>query len=154
MNGVFKIIKWLSDFNLVIITRWLYKQGGHKAGIHIWPEPHHCNCRPHSSLFSAELINCCQLNGSMADFNLARVHLAVLGKILSYYFYNTVVSPAGIVSFVAFDWLALSPSFLSTPICLRSSRLSSTRNTTRCHTLHLTLLNAHMSQNSFHFVKR
>ena len=79
----------------------------------------------------------------MADFNLVRVHLAVLGKILSYYFYNTVVSPAGIVSFVAFDWLALSPSFLSTPICLRSSRLSSTRNTTRCHTLHLTLLNAH-----------
>ena len=152
MNGVFKIIKWLSDFNMVIITRWLYKQGGHKVGIHIWPEPHHCNCRPHSSLFSAELINCCQLNGSMADFNLARVHLAVLGKIISYYFYNTVVSPAGIVSFVAFDWLALSPSFLSTPICLRSSRLSSTRNT-RCHTLHLTLLNAHMSQNSFHCVK-
>ena len=89
----------------------------------------------------------------MADFNLVRVHLAVLGKILSYYFYNTVVSPAGIVPFVAFDWLALSPSFLSTPICLRSSRLSSTRNTTRCHTLHLTLLNAHMSENSFHFVK-
>lgn len=140
--------------NLVIITRWLYnKQGGHKEGIHIWLEPHHCNCRPHSSLFGAKLINCCKLNGSMADFNLVHVHLAVLGKILSYYFYNTVVSPAGIVSFVAFDWLALSPSFLSTPICLRSSRLSSRRNTTRCHILHLTLLNAHMSQNSFHFVK-